>query len=681
MKKILLSLCLSAFSLAGWAQTYSVSTEKQNKNVLLESFVGSYCKWCGTAPDIINTIESVLGDRLNTIMVHYGSHAYASYTTTEGDRIADLLGAYREGFPNAGINRHNWNYDGQYCFGRGNWSSRSKQAVSETAPVNLHATAAYDNSNRTMSIRVEGYFTAAEVAPQQRLHVLLTENNVIGYQKTPQGFFNNFAHQHMLRAAISSIDGDLLSDCKPNTYFVKEFSYHLPFDFNGTTVNPAELELVIFVTAEDGKHVSNSISVKPSYQNMTIPVNAEIKATQFSITDGYLFNFMPLVMTNRCDSELTSAQFEISLNGDSQQVEWTGSIGAFESAEIHLPINWKVKANEMNVYAATLLSVNGESVTSKTVNGTFNGEVLETPTELHLKMSTSADDPELYSYTLYDADGQVVKTFGPYESNVEVVEVVHLLPGQQYCFEIKDTWGNGYMPAKEALKLCDKNGNVLKLVDTVKGFGCRVFFTTQSEQLPVTTTFGNNVNRALATFSAPYPTTPSSESVRAYYAVAKDQQTISLQQIHPQDNQLVIPANVGVVLTTTRAESFTMNFSDQEATPVAAQNLLRATGSSAVTVDNAKNAYVLGKKNNDVLFHVLSPTDRKIAANLAYLELPANMNAHAIKVVFDGEVTDIEQLLVRDYPDTPIYDLSGRRVMHCVKGGFYIQDGKKFIVK
>ena len=647
----------------------------------MESFVGSYCQWCGTAPDFINTIASVLGDRLNTVMVHYGSHAYASYTTSEGNRIADLLGADRQGFPNAGINRHNWNYDGQYCFGRGNWSSRAKQAVSETAPVNLHATATYDHSNRTLSVRVEGYFTAAEVAPQQRLHVLLTENNVVGYQKTPQGFFTDFVHQHMLRTAISSVDGDLLSDCQPNTYFVKEFTYQVPFDFNGMSVNPAELELVIFVTAEDGKHVGNSMSVKPSYQNMTIPVNAEIKAAKFSVTDGYLFNFIPLVITNRCDSELTSAQFEIALNGESQLVEWTGSIGAFESAEIRLPIDWKVKANEMNVYAATLLTVNGESVTSKAVNGTFNGEVLETPTELHLKMWTSADDPEPYSYTLYDANGQVVKTFGPYESNVEVQEVLHLLPGQQYCFEIKDAWGNGFMPAKEALKICDKNGNVLKLVDTVKGFGSRVFFTTQSEQLPVTTTFGNNVNRALATFSASYPTTPSSEAVQAYYAVVKDHQTISLQQIVPQDNRLVIPANVGVVLTTTGAESFTMNSSNQKATPVAPQNLLRATGASAVMVDKAKNAYILGKRNNDVLFHVLSAADRKIAANRAYLELPTSMNAYSVKMVFDGEATGIEQHIIEDHSNAPIYDLSGRQVMHPEKGGIYIQNGKKFIVK
>jgi hypothetical protein len=31
--------------------------------------------------------------------------------------------------------------------------------------------------------------------------------------------------------------------------------------------------------------------------------------------------------------------------------------------------------------------------------------------------------------------------------------------------------------------------------------------------------------------------------------------------------------------------------------------------------------------------------------------------------------------------NAPIYDLSGRRVMNAVKGGIYIQNGKKFIVK
>ena len=31
--------------------------------------------------------------------------------------------------------------------------------------------------------------------------------------------------------------------------------------------------------------------------------------------------------------------------------------------------------------------------------------------------------------------------------------------------------------------------------------------------------------------------------------------------------------------------------------------------------------------------------------------------------------------------DAPVYDLSGRRVVKTVKGGLYIQNGKKFIVR
>ncbi|MBQ2365884.1 MAG: hypothetical protein II293_01860, partial [Bacteroidaceae bacterium] len=45
------------------------------------------------------------------------------------------------------------------------------------------------------------------------------------------------------------------------------------------------------------------------------------------------------------------------------------------------------------------------------------------------------------------------------------------------------------------------------------------------------------------------------------------------------------------------------------------------------------------------------------------------------------EAAGIEKVTVEYDSNAPIYDLSGRRVMQTVKGGVYIQNGKKFIVK
>ena len=66
-------------------------------------------------------------------------------------------------------------------------------------------------------------------------------------------------------------------------------------------------------------------------------------------------------------------------------------------------------------------------------------------------------------------------------------------------------------------------------------------------------------------------------------------------------------------------------------------------------------------------------------ANKAYLPVVTS-GVNALRFNFDGETTAIDAVEVVK-PNAPIYDLSGRRVLSTVKGGIYIQNGKKFIVK
>ena len=70
-------------------------------------------------------------------------------------------------------------------------------------------------------------------------------------------------------------------------------------------------------------------------------------------------------------------------------------------------------------------------------------------------------------------------------------------------------------------------------------------------------------------------------------------------------------------------------------------------------------------------------------AGKAYLPATAiSTSSMALRFDFGGETTAIESVLDNGADaNAPIYDLSGRRVVNAVKGGIYIQNGKKFIVK
>lgn len=84
----------------------------------------------------------------------------------------------------------------------------------------------------------------------------------------------------------------------------------------------------------------------------------------------------------------------------------------------------------------------------------------------------------------------------------------------------------------------------------------------------------------------------------------------------------------------------------------------------------------LGKSGSEVGFFAFTGT--QIGANKAYITKPAG--ASAVMINF-GEVTGIENAVAPEAANAPLYDLSGRRVVKAVKGGLYIQNGKKFIAR
>lgn len=90
----------------------------------------------------------------------------------------------------------------------------------------------------------------------------------------------------------------------------------------------------------------------------------------------------------------------------------------------------------------------------------------------------------------------------------------------------------------------------------------------------------------------------------------------------------------------------------------------------------ASSVLTLGKSGSEVGFFTFTGT--QIGANKAYVEKTAG--ASAVMINF-GEVTGIENAVAPEAANAPLYDLSGRRVVKAVKGGLYIQNGKKFIAR
>ena len=183
--------------------------------------------------------------------------------------------------------------------------------------------------------------------------------------------------------------------------------------------------------------------------------------------------------------------------------------------------------------------------------------------------------------------------------------------------------------------------------------------------------------KSIATFSAPFATLVP-EGIKAYYIAAdgytNGQTTAKLTAV---DAGKAIPANQGVILTGTETGRVTMVPAAAEAVAELTGNQLGQTAGATKVV--TENLYVLGKSGENVGFFK-AKANTKLGMNKAYLM--GTTSAAAIELQFGNEVTGIDAVeSATNEADAPIYDLTGRRVNATVKGGIYIQNGKKFIVK
>ena len=195
------------------------------------------------------------------------------------------------------------------------------------------------------------------------------------------------------------------------------------------------------------------------------------------------------------------------------------------------------------------------------------------------------------------------------------------------------------------------------------------WYITEVTKLPVTITAAG-----YATFYAPVEVTLPAEvtahTVTEYGEYATLSEAIS-----------VVPAENGVILA---GEAGTYNLTVSNTGDENLEGALAGTVAKTLVTKEAGAYYVLGVVEGAVgLYNPVKGEDNTKfynAGHKAYWHIPAASQTAGFR--FGGNTTAIESVLNNGVDaNAPIYDLSGRRVMNAVKGGIYIQNGKKFIVK
>lgn len=182
----------------------------------------------------------------------------------------------------------------------------------------------------------------------------------------------------------------------------------------------------------------------------------------------------------------------------------------------------------------------------------------------------------------------------------------------------------------------------------------------------------------LATFSAPFATVVP-EGVTAYYVETtdRDESTATMKAIEAGK---AIPANAGVILTSTTGDEATMIPATTETAADLTGNKLGNSAGAAKTIAADDHAYILSAVDGQTAFYK-GKVGTTLGMNKAYLTLNEAGAPEAISMNFGGNVTGINQIVNAEQNNAPVYDLTGRRVVRTVKGGLYIKGGNKFIAR
>ena len=163
------------------------------------------------------------------------------------------------------------------------------------------------------------------------------------------------------------------------------------------------------------------------------------------------------------------------------------------------------------------------------------------------------------------------------------------------------------------------------------------------------------------------------EGVTAYTAPATG--TLGIYLLNAVEPGQIIPGGEGVILVGGSNETVIDIVHRGEPTEIN-NNALLGSGSGTVTMQDGD--YILAKGDDGIGFYP-AMVGTTLKAHKAYIRT-GNLNVRALQLNFGGQTTDVNELILVN-KNTPVYDMTGRRVTSVQKGGIYIQNGRKFIIK
>jgi hypothetical protein len=497
MKKILLSIfALSTIGLS--AQTF-VSTAPENKNIILEEFTGISCGYCPDGHKIGQQLHDANPSDVFLINIHTGGYATpqgpgTDFNTSFGAAIAGQSGL--TGYPAGTVNRHQFpmTQGGGTAMSRSDWGSASTQLLANPSPLNVGIQASADMATNTLVVDIEVYYTGTQTVTSNMLNIAVVQNNIEGPQSgmslnptsiLPNG---NYNHSHMLRHMLTGQWGEIISTLTPGTLYSNQFTWVMPADIAGVTLDPTNIAVVAFVS-EGNQEIISGTEVYPSlvFANAYDAYLASAAASNNICSD--IAKGIEVVIKNYGNLPLTTLDIIYDINGGTPiTFPWVGNLTPGQAATVTLS-NISYIASASNTVNISVANPNGntdqnttnDNVSTSFINQSMQGQVTTGITDGLATIDITTDGyPTESTWEIIDDNGTVIASGSATTANAPQAQATAtLIAGACYAFNMYDSYGDGLSdPANGSYEVKDATGTSIASGGGNFGFLAEHFFET-----------------------------------------------------------------------------------------------------------------------------------------------------------------------------------------------------------
>ncbi len=456
--RILSLLTFILFSNTIFSQTI-VSTNVENKNVILEEFTGIHCGYCPQGHVIAQGIMNSNPNDVFLINIHTGGYSTPSgsepdFRTEFGGAIASQSGLV--GYPAGTVNRHlfaGMSQGSGTAMSRGDWETASNQILAQQSYVNVGVEASINLTTREITVHAEAYYTGDSPKNSNLLNVAILQDSTYGYQSSGG---SNYNHMHRLVHMVTGRWGEEISTTINGSFIDKTYSYYLPTIYNNAIVDLKHIKVVAFV-AETQQEIISGFGAYPTYTGSITQNDASIVeiSTPDEICENEITPVIKLINTGQAN--MTFAQFGYRINDEPfQTYNWTGNLAFSESIDVILdPISFTLlPENTIDVIVANPNGVLDENDANNSISSNFS-EAYNCTNRVRLEINPSGSFG--LPWTLKDNSGTTIYS-GTASGSDMVNEIFELTVGECYTFDLTSTFSNG-IPGDGYCKIIDSDNS------------------------------------------------------------------------------------------------------------------------------------------------------------------------------------------------------------------------------